>query len=218
MFRSATRPVVYPQAEHARFAAEIALHWGNDEVARPPLPFESFVRGVALHDRGYGQLDADPIGEVTTERWLEIQEAGAAPAGEDPVVDLVVALHIRRLMANWRTAAESAAAKRLDEALPALHRAAAADPADAAEADRVTNLCDRISFDFCIEEEATGTVAAPDPVAYAIDGEGEVTLAPWPLRVPRLDGLMVAFHADGYPQRLEPVVVAYTIRPEASSS
>jgi len=218
VFRSATRPIVYPQAEHAGFAAEIALQWGNDEVARPPLPFESFVRGVALHDRGYGQLDADPIGEVTTERWLEIQEAGAAPAGEDPVVDLVVALHIRRLMANWRTAAESAAAKRLDEALPALHRAAAADPADAAEADRVTNLCDRISFDFCIEEEATGTVAAPDPVAYAIDGEGEVTLAPWPLRVPRLDGLIVAFHADGYPQRLEPVVVAYTIRPEASSS
>ncbi|HEU0194470.1 MAG TPA: DUF3891 family protein [Gaiellales bacterium] len=218
MFRSATRPLVYPQAEHARFAAEIALHWGNDAFARPRLPFESFVRGVALHDRGYGQLDADPIGEVTTERWLEIQQAGAAPTGDDPVVDLVVALHIRRLMANWRTAAESDAARRLDEALPELHQAAGADPADAAEADRITNLCDRISFDFCIEEEATGTVAAPDPVAYAIDGEGEVTLAPWPLRVPRLDGLVVAFQSDGYPQRLVPVVVAYTIRPETSSS
>lgn len=213
MFRSATRPVVYPQAEHARFAGEIALHWGNDKFSQPPLPFQSFVRGVALHDRGYGQLDADGIGEVAPGRWLEIQEAGAAPTGEDPVVDLVVVLHIRRLMANWQTAAESEAARRLDAALPELHRTAGVDPADAAEADRITNLCDRISFDFCIEEEATGTVAAADPVTYAIDGEGEVTLDPWPLRVPQLDGLMVAFRADGYPERLEPVVVEYQIRP-----
>jgi hypothetical protein len=28
-----------------------------------------------------------------------------------------------------------------------------------------------------------------------------------------VDGLMVAFRADGYPQRLEPVVVEYQIRP-----
>jgi hypothetical protein len=31
--------------------------------------------------------------------------------------------------------------------------------------------------------------------------------------VPRLDGLMAAFRADGYPQRLAPVVVEYQIRP-----
>ena len=57
-------------------------------------------------------------------------------------------------------------------------------------------------------------MAAPDPVTYAIDGEGEVTLAPWPLRVPCLEGLLVAFQADGYPERPVPVVVEYTIRPD----
>ena len=58
------------------------------------------MRGVADHDRGYGELDDDPLGEVDEERWLEIQRRGFAPRGEDAVVDLVVALHVRRLMAT----------------------------------------------------------------------------------------------------------------------
>lgn len=42
-----------------------------------PLPFESWVRGVTLHDRGYGELDDDPIGETSQERWAgEIETGG----------------------------------------------------------------------------------------------------------------------------------------------
>ena len=89
MFRSRRRPVVFPQAEHARLAGTIALAWGNDQFARPALPFDAFVRGVTLHDRGYGQLDADGIGEVPPDRWVAIQRASFAPRGEEPVVDLV---------------------------------------------------------------------------------------------------------------------------------
>src|ERR687886_932448 len=102
MFRSRRRPVVYSQAEHARIAAAIAAVWGNDAFPRPPVPFDAFVRGVALHDRGYGELDADGIGEVASERWLELQRRSFTPRGEDPVVDLVVALHVHRLVARTR--------------------------------------------------------------------------------------------------------------------
>jgi hypothetical protein len=98
MFRSTERPVVYSQAEHARLAAVIAQAWGNAEYSRPPLPLDSFVRGVLLHDRGYGELDNDPIGEVGNERWLEIMRRGFAAEDGDPVVDLVAMLHIRRLV------------------------------------------------------------------------------------------------------------------------
>ena len=94
MFRSKRRPLVYTQADHARFAASIALHWR----VHPPLPFDSFVRGVADHDRGYGEHDDAEIGVVDNARWVEIQRAGFRPRGEDAVVDLVVALHIRRLL------------------------------------------------------------------------------------------------------------------------
>ena len=92
--------MVFPQAEHARLAGTIALAWGNDRFARPALPFDAFVRGVTLHDRGYGELDADGIGEVPPDRWAAIQQASFAPRGEEPVVDLLVALHVHRLVSN----------------------------------------------------------------------------------------------------------------------
>jgi hypothetical protein len=68
---------VFPQADHARLAAAVALAWRD----RPPLPFDSFVRGVADHDRGYGEHDSDEIGAVESERWVAIQRAGFEPRG-----------------------------------------------------------------------------------------------------------------------------------------
>ena len=88
----ARRAVVFSQADHARFSAAIAAVWGNEQFESLPLDLVPFVRGVALHDRGYGELDTDGIDEVADERWIEIQRESFRPRGEDPVVDLVVAL------------------------------------------------------------------------------------------------------------------------------
>ena len=221
MFRSSRRAVVYPQAEHARLSAAIALAWGNEAFERPPVPFDAFVRGVALHDRGYGQLDNDGISEVEPERWLAIQRAGFEPRGAEPLVDLLVALHVRRLVAKPRSALELDALREMDAALPALHSSAGVSEADAARADRITDLCDRIAFDFCFEVAASGSVeVAPRadaeiraPVAYAVDGLGRITLTPWPLAVPRATGLIFAYASEGYPDVLEPVVVPFEIAP-----
>lgn len=205
---------MYTQAEHARLAATIAAAWGNAEVERPPLPFESFVRGVALHDRGYGNLDGDGIGEVPPERWVELQLRSFEPRREDPVVDLVVAMHARRLV-SWSKSAEAAAALlEMDLALPAIRAAAGIDEAGALEADRVTDLCDRVSFDVCLEAATSGAVGE---FSYELDGEGHVTLAPWPLGLPRLPGVIVGFDADGYPDELRPVAGHYELRPAPSS-
>jgi Protein of unknown function (DUF3891) len=216
MFRSRRRPVLFPQAEHARLAGMIALAWGNDRFARPTLPFDSFVSGVTLHDRGYAQFDADGIGEVTADRWNAIQRASFTPRGEDPVVDLVVALHVHRLVSR----SEHAGLAAMTAALPELHHAAAVDESDAAEANRVTDLCDRIAFDFCVEEPTSGRVAVapargadPVTVGYAVDGNGEITLDPWPLGSPSVSGIILGFRAEGYPDRLEPVVVSFHGRP-----
>ncbi len=208
--------MLFPQAEHARLAGAIALAWGNDRFARPALPFDAFVRGVTLHDRGYGQLDADGIGEVSRERWAALQQAGFAPRGDEPVVDLVVALHLRRLVSGI----DEAILAPMTAALPELHRAAGVDESDAAEADRITDLCDRIAFDFCVEEATGGRVAVapvrgaePVAVAYTVDGYGEITLEPWPLGLPRISGIILGFRAEGYPDQLEPVVVPFDARP-----
>jgi hypothetical protein len=205
-FRSAQRPLIVPQADHARFSATIALTWGQ----RPSLPFDSFVRGVADHDRGYGEHDDDEIGKVENARWVEIQRRGFRPRRENPVVDLVVALHIRRLLSPPDGGQETAALAEVDELLPGLLSAAGVTPEQAEAADAVTNVCDRIAFLFPFEEPAAGEVRG---VAYELDGKGCVVLDPWPLRVPSLHGLVTAYEADGYPERLVPVVVPFEIRP-----
>jgi hypothetical protein len=216
MFRSSRRPVLFPQAEHARLAGVIALAWGNDQFSRPPLAFEAFVHGVTLHDRGYGQHDADGIGEVPPDRWAAIQKASFAPRGEDAVVDLVVALHVHRLVSGG----DQTVLAPMTAALPELHHAAGVDESDAAEADQITDLCDRIAFDFCFEERASGSVAVtptrradPVAVAYRVDGHGEITLEPWPLGLPRVSGIILGFRAERYPDELEPVVVPFEARP-----
>jgi Protein of unknown function (DUF3891) len=203
MFRSTRRPVVFPQAEHARLAAAIALEWAE----RPAIPWEPFVAGVALHDRGYGQLDADDIDDVAEERWIEIQRKGFAPRGADPVVDLIAALHVRRLVSHGRHPAVLA---EMDAQLPALREAAGLDEETAAAADRVTALCDRLAFVFCFEEPASGELHG---IGYELDGLGEIVLDPWPLGVPELRGLILAYEGDGYPERAEPVVVPFRTRP-----
>ena len=175
---------------HAALAGELALLWEN-----LPLPRESFVRGVALHDRGYGELDNDPIGGVPRERWLEIQHRGFAMRDEDPIVDLVACMHITRLVRG--------AVPEFEEALPELRDRAGIDEATALAADAITNLCDRISFEVCCEEAAEGSVGE---IAFVYDGERTVTVHPWPFALDEFSLLLVGFRADGYPERLERVL------------
>jgi hypothetical protein len=212
--------VLFTQAEHARLAGTIALCWGNEGFAAPRLPFDSFVRGVALHDRGYGELDRDEIGAVETARWAEIQLGGFMQRSGDPVVDLIAALHTHRLVQGGDDPVELAVLEQMEARLPALHREAGVDKADAADADAITNLCDSIAFDFCFERPDSGAVAVRPAqgaalldVHYAVDGLGGVTLRPWPLRPPVVEGLMTGYHAEGYPSVLRPVIVPFALRP-----
>jgi hypothetical protein len=219
MFRSARRDIVFPQLEHARLAAAIAVVWGNETFAPPPVERQTFVTGVALHDRGYAPFDHDGIGEVAPERWLEIQRESFRPRGQEPLVDLIVAMHIHRLVLGSRSAD---AAAEFAARLPALRDAAGLSEAEAAATDRLTNVCDRIAFDFCFEERTEGGLQMPTRsgneticVRYRVDGDGTVTIEPWPLDVPRLDGVLVAYRALGYPTVLEPEIVPYVVRPDA---
>lgn len=207
MFISRRRPVVFPQADHARFAGALALAWRP----RPNLPFCAFVRGVAEHDRGYGEHDNDPIGGVMgSERWVGIQRRGFAPRGEDAVVDLVVALHVRRLLSSQEDDHERAGYAEVDRLVPSLLDHAGVTEQDGETADAITNVCDVVSFEFCFEAPSERDVRGHRVV---LDGHGRITVDPWPFELPRLLGLVTAFSADGYPDQLVPVVVPYEIRP-----
>jgi hypothetical protein len=209
---------VFPQLEHARLAAAIALAW-DDRVAPLPLPLESFVAGVALHDRGYGEHDEDEIGAVPADRWLEIQRRGFTPLGDDAVIDLVVAMHVRRLVSHGVDDGTRAALAEMDEMLVTLREDARVSEEDAAAADRITDLCDRVAFDFCLEQPASGVVVVSGrdgesiALAYELDGKGNVALDPWPLRTHPVTGTVLGYMAAGYPRRLEPVVTPFGLAP-----
>jgi hypothetical protein len=220
VFRSKRRGVLFPQAEHARFSGAIAALWGNDRFARPALDFDSFVQGVALHDRGYGELDTDAIGEVESERWIEIQRRGFEPRHENSVVDLVVAMHVHRLLSKPWNPTVAVALPVPEAALQALRAAAGIGEDEARAADAITDLCDRIAFDVCVEERSEWSFlmppsvgAAPVEITFTFDGAGTVTVDPWPLGVPWARPLLTGLLAEDYPDRLEPVVEPIHLRP-----
>jgi len=206
VFRSKQRPVVYSQAEHSRLSGVIAAAWAEPT----PLPFASLVRGVAVHDRGYGELDADPLGEMPQERWLEITRRGFAAQDDDPIVDLVVAMHLHRLVSTAPVPVGPEVQREFDAGLEERFAAAGVDREAAASADEITNLCDSLAFSFSFEQDASGCAG---PIAYTVARDGSATLAPWPLRVPDLRETVVGYEADGYPERLEPVERDFVVSP-----
>ena len=197
MFRSRRRDIVFPQSEHARLAALLAAATGADP---------RIVAGVLWHDRGYPQLDADGIGEMSSERWAELMRAGFAPETADPVVDHMARMHIHRLTRN----AGSPVAAELEPALPASLARSGMTAEEAAAADAVTELYDMVAFDFCLEEPATGSAQGVD---YELDGHGGIALHPWPLKPAALDGFVTAFLSEGYPDLPAPVLVPFWARP-----
>ncbi len=220
MFKSKRRPIVIPQSEHQRLAGALALLWSNAGFARPPVPFASFVAGVALHDRAYGPLDNLPIGELPEQEWLALTQRGFDMTSADPIADLIVKMHLQRLTGYGRAPARQTQAAAMALAIDA--QAAQSGLASAALActDRITRLCDDIAFAFCFELPADGAVqifphcAETEEVAvrYQIDG-GTIQVDPWPFSASSCTGYLVGYPLAGYPDVLEPLLLPYIVLP-----
>jgi hypothetical protein len=117
---------------------------------------------------------------------------------------------VRRLLSSQEDDHERAAYAEVDRLVPSLLDHAGVTEQDGETADAITNVCDVVSFEFCFEAPSKRDVCGHRVV---LDGHGRVTVDPWPFELPRLLGLVTAFAADGYPDRLVPVVVPYEVRP-----
>lgn len=222
MFKSKLRPVVVPQWEHEKLAGTLALLWGNDEFAPPPIAADSFLTGVALHDRAYGHLDNLPIGAQSEETWREVARRGFAPTWADPVAEVIARLHIQRLVGYGPASVREALAAGMEAEIAAQIAQTGLPAALFARIDRITRLCDNISFAFCFEAPAEGTVEVfaqwggepAIPVHYRV-AEGVITVDPWPFGVRSHSGYLVGYEQEGYPERLEPVMLRYELRARA---
>jgi hypothetical protein len=65
------------QVEHARVAAELCSHWGNDDF-EPPAPAASVRLAAELHDDGWRAADEEPLLNAETGRPLHFLEIDLA--------------------------------------------------------------------------------------------------------------------------------------------
>jgi len=218
MFKSRQRPIAIPQWEHQKLAGTLALLWGNADFERPSVPFESFLTGIGLHDRAYGPLDNLPIGGIPEEEWLALTHSGFEMTWADPVADLITKMHLKRLASYGSAPARQAMTAEMAQAIQAEIQSHGLDRATFERIDCITNLCDRIAFDFCFEVPAEGEVRIfprndrDDEVAVAYRIEtGTIQVNPWPFGVDSHTGYLVGYQLDGYPAMLEPVMLTYRL-------
>ncbi len=220
MFRSKSRQIVTPQSEHLKLVGTLAMLWGNQEFDSPPIERASFIAGVGLHDRGYGYLDNSPVGGMPDEEWEVIGRRGYNMPCSDVIADTIVKYHFRRLASHYGTSEIRKAmyadfSQILDEHLEQHQLSRTLFD----RIDRITDLCDTLSFEFCFDTPASGSLAifprnnedTEVTIQYQVQ-DGEINVSPWPFSVDEHQGYLIAYHMDGYPERLDPVILPYRLK------
>ncbi len=221
MFVSRNKDIIIPQSTHAEFAAAIAQFWGNENFDKPQINFDSFIKGVAFHDRGFGLLDNDGIFLMTPERHFEVLEKGFMQEFEDKQADLVAKMHIRRLTTYQESTLANSMREKFDQEIDQFIAKYDLDKTTFERTDRITDLCDSISFDFSFLQDKKDSIeifakrdsSTTTPIEYQIDcNTREILLSPWPFCVDSIKGQIIGFVANGYPDKLEPVIIPYSLR------
>ena len=224
MFCSLKREIVFPQSEHSRLAGILAHLWGNTNFDKPSLDFNSFVKGVSFHDRGYGFLDHLPVRERSEQAWLETQRKGIEIEYQDKTADILIRLQLARLLEYSETPERKKRARTLRQQIENLCNQNSFSLEDFLWADRITNFCDNLAFDFCFEKETTGSVSVfpkknsekQTSIEYELNSSGQISISPWPFSVESHKGFLTA--EDNLKgliilKTLEPVIVPFSLNP-----
>ncbi|NJC97761.1 MAG: hypothetical protein C3F07_05860 [Anaerolineales bacterium] len=218
MFKSKSRPIATPQAEHLKLVGILAMLWGNDEFDLPPIERSSLVMGMGFHDRGYGVLDNFPIGGMSEEEWNGIARRGFSMQYSDVVADTIAKYHVRRLASHDDSAERKAMTAEFSRAIDEQLKRHDLSKELFDRIDRITNLCDKISFDFCMDVPDSGEVAIfprndsdqEVTVRYRVEN-GVIRVTPWTFSVDSYKGYLTAYHLDGYPERLDPIILPFRL-------
>jgi hypothetical protein len=220
MFKSKIRPINITQYEHGRLAGAFAAAWGNAAFAKPAIDRDAFVQGVALHDWHYGLADNLPIGEISTTDWLVAVQQGAALRFTNPVTDVVTRLHLKRLISQFESPVLVDLGDQLEAQIIERVSQTQFSRDQFEQADSITRFCDMVAFDFSFEQAGSRTFpvyaggSTPVPVTYTVTPPGEIIVTPWPFDRSVLSGIIIGYERDGYPDRLQPIIVPYHCRSE----
>ncbi|MBI5935956.1 MAG: DUF3891 family protein [Chloroflexi bacterium] len=218
MFNSKRRPFITPQSEHLKLVGTLAMLWGNADFDIPPIEKTSMIAGIGQHDRGYGYLDNSPVGGMTDEEWLPIARRTFYMPCSDVVADTIVKYHFKRLASHGNTELRQALAAEFTQSLDEYVKQNNLSLKLFERIDRITNLCDMISFSLCFDVPATGEISifprndqeTEVNVQYRVE-DGTIHVDPWPFSVDSHQGYLVAYRKEGYPEATDPVILTYRL-------
>ena len=89
-------------------------------------------------------------------------------------------------------------------------------------ADRITNLCDRISFNFSFGEEMAESISVYPKVGSGdiieikqlLKDEHTIELENWPFSTKQIRNVVIAYESEGYPKLLRPVLLEFRLLPK----
>ena len=219
MFKSKRRPIVTPQSEHLKLVGTLAMLWGNDDFELPPIAHESMILGMGTHDRGYGYLDNHPIGGMDDSEWFPVARRTFTMPCSDVVADTIVKYHFRRLASHDQSTGRKALTAEFTAALDEHLEAHNLSKELFDRIDRITNLCDSLSFSLCFDVPASGEISIfprngedkEVAVKYHVE-DGIIGADPWPFSVDSYEGYLLAYQSDGYPEQLDPVILPFLLK------
>ena len=219
MFKSKRRPIVTPQSEHLKLVGALAMLWGNKDLDFPPIERTSMIAGMGTHDRGYGYQDNHPIGGMEDSEWFPIARRTFYMPCSDVIADTIVKYHFRRLASHDGSAGRKALTEEFSNAIDEHLKKHNLSEALFDRIDRITNLCDSLSFSFCFDVPASGEISifprngedTEVTVKYHVE-DGMISANPWPFSMDTYEGYILAYKSDGYPVQLDPVILPFILR------
>jgi hypothetical protein len=220
VFKSKTRDIVISQADHAKFSGELASNWGNEDFDKPALDFNAFVEGVRYHDIGYGENDNSPLSELNLEQWADLTLKGTEIRFDNPVTDIVAKLHLKRLLGDDNVKKRREILKNIEQSIAKSLLRTKNSLEEFLWADKITNFCDWVSFNFCFENDFKDRVevyprrnsSLKKDITFHTNPAGEIIVNPWPFSVESISGTIIAYYKNGYPEALKPVSKEYYIK------
>lgn len=220
MFRSKRRQIVFPQTEHVRLAVAVAELLSAGGYSFGGVAYSEIVVATSEHDRGYPVLDNFPVEETARKDWVEIHRQGLSKMNSSYQVNILVALHIQRLMSFYDEPICKALSDECDSYIENQLKGNSVPRSDLERASNLVAFCDMVAFDFCFEHRRSNSfVIFPDSVGqesvtlhYEVKEEGLVAISPWPAKVKEVYGTITAYDGAKYPEELIPFLVPFFLR------
>ena len=226
MFKPKNQNFIIPQREHARLAGNIAIYWGNKNFDVPRIPLHSVTKGITFHQNGYKPFDTYPVKEMDDDTLINVFKNDFNVQMSDTNAELISMFHQLRLISKRLTTKPSDKFEKLrkefEVAIKEKLPSSKYSKDDFLWADRITNLCDRISFNFSFGEEMAESISVYPKVGSGdiieikqlLKDEHTIELENWPFSTKQIRNVVIAYESEGYPKLLRPVLLEFRLLPK----